>query len=151
MRLLLDENMSLRLARWLSRRGYAADHTKPLNLNSRTDPVVLAFAVAHGYDAIITKDHYARGEARLAALRAMRAGLRIIELRFRQNKRGSGSAEEQLRLILDHREEIERAIAPDSLVRQLVVNGATGTVTRVITIDEVAVALRRLEPRDAEG
>ena len=144
MRLLLDENMSLRLARWLSQRGYAADHTKPLNLNGRTDPVVLAFAVEHGYDAIITKDRYAKGEARLAALRAMRTGLRIIELRFRQNERGSGSAEEQLRLILDHREEIERVIAPDSLVRQLVVNGATGTVTRTVMVDEVVAELRRL-------
>ena len=145
MRLLLDENMSLRLARWLSRRGYAVDHTKPLNLNSRADPVVLAFAVAHGYDAIITKDRYAKSEARLASLRAMRDGLRIIVLRFRQNTRGSGSAEKQLQLILDHREEIERAIAPDSPVRQLVLNGATGTVTRTVTVDEVAAELSRLE------
>ena len=151
MRLLLDENMAPSLEPALRRRGLEADHLHGLELTSALDPVVLAFAVDRGYDAIITKDRYSQREDRLAALRAMNDGLRIIQLRFRQNAPAAGSTEAQLQLILDHLTVIEQAIAPDSDIRQLIINHDAGGVTRVITIDEAAVALRRLEPRDAEG
>ena len=146
MRLLLDENMAPSLPATLMRRGLSADHTETLNLNRTADPIVLAFAVAHGYDAVITKDRYRKGDARLAALRAMRDGLRIVQLRFRQDVPDADSAEAQLRLILDHEREIERAVAPDSPIRQLILNHAVGGVTRVVTADEVVTELRRLEP-----
>ena len=151
MRLLLDENMAPSLPAALIRHGLSADHTETLNLNRTADPIVLAFAVARGYDAVITKDRYRKGDARLAALRAMRDGLRIIQLRFRQDIPDADSAEAQLQLILDHQREIEQAIAPDSPIRQLILNHAVGGITRTLTADQVAATLRRLGPRAAEG
>ena len=151
MRLLLDENMAPSLPAALMRRGLSADHTETLNLNRTADPIVLAFAVAHGYDAVITKDRYRKGDARLAALRAMRDGLRIIQLRFRQDVPDADSAEAQLQLILNHLPIIEQAIAPDSPIRQLIINHAVGGITRTITADEVAATFRRLKSQAAEG
>ena len=151
MRLLLDENMATGVADELSARGHPTDHVELLGLKSEADSTILAFAVAQGYEAVVTKDRYSEGDARLAALQAMRDGLRIIQLRFRQDVRGSGSDDQQLELILDHEREIERAVALDSLIRQLVLNHAVGGVTRVVTADEVATELRRLEQRLADG
>ena len=145
MRLLLDENVAEQLSEWLRARGITADHTKPLDLNNRPDAVVLRFALAQGYDAIVTKDRYRKADARLAALRAMRDGLRIIQLRFRQEAPNAGSAEEQLRLILDHREQIEQALAPDSQIRRLILNAAINGISRITTAAEVEAELRRLE------
>ncbi len=149
MRLLLDENMATGVADELSARGHPTDHVELLGLKSEPDSTILAFAVAHGYEAVVTKDRYSESGARLAALRAMRDGLRIIQLRFRQDIRGSGSDDQQLQLILDHEREIERAVAPDSPIRQLILNHAVGGVTRTITADQVAATLRRLESRPA--
>ena len=145
MRLLLDENVAEQLSEWLRARGITADHTKPLDLNNRPDAVVLRFALAQGYDAIVTKDRYRKADARLAALRAMRDGLRIIQLRFRQEAPNAGSAEEQLRLILDHREQIEQALAPDSQIRRLILNAAINGISSITTAAEVEAELRRLE------
>ena len=151
MRLLLDENMATGLADELSARGHPTDHVQGWQLQGGADGVILALALAQGYDAVITKDRYRKGDARLAALRAMRDGLRIIQLRFRQDIPDADSAAAQLQLILDHEREIERAVAPDSPIRQLILNHAVGGVTRAITADQVAATLRRLEPRAAEG
>ena len=151
MRLLLDENMAPSLEAALRQRGIEVDHLHGLELTSALDPVVLAFAVARGYDAIITKDRYSQREDRLAALRAMNGGLRIIQLRFRQNAPAAGSTEAQLQLILDHLPIIEQAITPNSDIRLLIVNHDVGGITRTITSDEVAAALHRLEPRDTGG
>ena len=145
MRLLLDENVAEQLSEWLRARGITADHTKPLDLNNRPDAVVLRFALAQGYDAVVTKDRYRKADARLAALRAMRDGLRIIQLRFRQNAPRAGSADAQLRLILDHREQIELALAPDSQIRRLIINAAINGISRITTAAEVEAELRRLE------
>ena len=147
MRLLLDENLAPSLPALLRRRGIAADHTASVNLNRTPDPVILRFAIAQGYDAVVTKDRYRKADARLAALRAMRDGLRIIQLRFRQTAPRAGSAEEQLRLILDHREQIEQALAPDSQIRRLIINAAINGISRVTTAAEVEAELRRLEAR----
>lgn len=151
MRLLLDENMAPSLEAALRQRGIEVDHLHGLELTSALDPVVLAFAVARGYDAIITKDRYSQREDRLAAMRAMNGRLRIIQLRFRQNAPTAGSTEAQLQLILDHLPIIEQAIAPDSDVRLLIINHDVGGITRTITADEVAAAPHRLEPRDTGG
>ena len=145
MRLLLDENAAEQLSEWLRAHGITADHTKPLDLNNRPDAVVLRFAIAQGYDAVVTKDRYRKADARLAALRAMRDGLRIIQLRFRQEALNAGSADEQLRLILDHREQIEQALAPDSQIRRLIINAAISGISRATTAAEVEAELRRLE------
>ena len=145
MRLLLDENLAPSLPALLRHRGIAADHTASINLNRTPDPVILRFAVAQGYDAVVTKDRYRKADARLAALRAMRDGLRIIQLRFRQTAPRAGSAEEQLRLILDHREQIEQALAPDSQIRRLIINAAISGISRATTAAEVEAELRRIE------
>ena len=145
MRLLLDENVAEQLPERLRAHGITADHTKPLDLNNRPDAVVLRFAIAQGYDAVVTKDRYRKADARLAALRAMRDGLRIIQLRFRQEALNAGSADEQLRLILDHREQIEQALAPDSQIRRLIINAAISGISRATTAAEVEAELRRLE------
>ena len=147
MRLLLDENLAPSLPALLRRRGIAADHTASVNLNRTPDPVILRFAVARGYDAVVTKDRYRKAEERIAALRAMRDGLRIIQLRFRQNAPRAGSADEQLRLILDHREAIELALAPESQIRRLIINAAINGISRATTAAEVEAELRRLEAR----
>ena len=147
MRLLLDENAAEQLAERLRAHGINADHTKSLDLNNRPDAVVLRFAIAQSYDAVVTKDRYRKADARLAALRAMRDGLRIIQLRFRQDALGSGSADEQLRLILDHREAIEQALASDSQIRRLIINAAINGISRIATAAEVEAELRRLEAR----
>ena len=147
MRLLLDENLAPSLPALLRRRGIAADHTASVNLNRTPDPVILRFAVARGYDAVVTKDRYRKADARIAALRAMRDGLRIIQLRFRQNAPRAGSADEQLRLILDHREAIELALAPDSQIRRLIINATINGISRATTAAEVEAELRRLEAR----
>ena len=147
MRLLLDENLAPSLPALLRRRGIAADHTASVNLNRTPDPVVLRFAVAQGYDAVVTKDRYRKADARIAALRAMRDGLRIIELRFRQNAPRAGSADAQLRLLLDHREQIEQALAPESQIRRLIINAAINGISRITTAAEVEAELRRLEAR----
>ena len=151
MRLLLDENMATDLADELSPRGHPTDHVEPLGLKGESDSTILAFAVAQGYQAVVTKDRYSEGDARLAALRAMRDGLRIIQLRFRQDVQGSGSDDQQLQLILDHERDIEQAVAPDSPIRQLILNHAVGGITRTLTIDQVAATLHRLDPRSADA
>ena len=112
MRLLLDENTAELLEGELRALGHAADHVKSLQMKGERDQVLLRYAVSHGYDAVVTKDRYRKADDRLAALHAMRDGLRIIQLRFRQSAPHADSAEEQLRLILDHREQIEQALAP---------------------------------------
>ena len=67
MRLLLDENLAPSLPALLRRRGIAADHTAAVNLNRTPDPVILRFALAQGYDAVVTKDRYRKAEDRIAA------------------------------------------------------------------------------------
>lgn len=145
MRLLLDENIAEWLEGELRALGHAVDHVKSLQMQGELDQVLLAYAVSHGYDAVVTKDRYRKAEERIAALRAMRDGLRIIQLRFRQNAPRAGSAEEQLRLILDHREQIEQALAPDSQIRRLIINAAISGISRVTTAAEIKAELRRLE------
>ena len=145
MRLLLDENTAEWLEGELRALGHAADHVKSLRMKGELDQILLTYAVSHGYDAVVTKDRYRKAEERIAALRAMRDGLRIIQLRFRQNAPRAGSADEQLHLILDHREQIEQALAPDSQIRRVIINAAINGISRVTTAAEVEAELRRLE------
>ena len=145
MRLLLDENIAEWLEGELRALGHAVDHVKSLQMQGELDQVLLAYAVSHGYDAVVTKDRYRKAEERIAALRAMRDGLRIIQLRFRQDALDVGSADAQLRLILDHREQIEQALAPDSQIRRLIINAAINGISRATTAAEVEAELRRLE------
>ena len=145
MRLLLDENTAEWLEGELRALGHAADHVKTLQMKGELDQVLLRYAVSHGYQAVVTKDRYRKADDRLAALHAMRDGLRIIQLRFRQSAPRADSAEEQLRLILDHREQIEQALAPDSQIRRLIINAAINGISSIMTADEVEAELRRLE------
>ena len=76
----------------------------------------------------------------------MRAGLRIVELRFtgKPPRFDTGTTAEQLALLLRHRERIEQMIDPDSPLRKLVLNGSTGTITKELDINDVAAEISRL-------
>ena len=115
MRLLLDESTGRDLEFLLPPRGIEADHVETLELAGSGDPDLLALA-RREYDAIVTKDRYRKSEPREAALLGMRAGLRIIELRFTGSgpETAIGKTEEQLDLLLRHRARIEQMIDPDS-------------------------------------
>lgn len=106
------------------------------------DPNVFDTALRLGYHAIVTKDHYRQPEERLAALRAMLDGLRIFRLTFSATGPIRDADESQLQLILAHREELERAIEPDSSTRLLVLNGNISAVTREQTVGQVADELQ---------
>ena len=145
MLLLLDESVALRLESLLPQYGISASHVDALKLSGAGDPFLLALA-RREYDAIVTKDRYEKMDAREASLREMRAGLRIVELRFTRTAPGPGrgTRTEQLELILGNLERIEELIRPDSRLRKLVLNGSTGTVTRMMDVDDVAAEIARL-------
>ncbi len=137
MRLLLDENITPRLVHALRQFGDHAVHANNVDLNSTPDPTILAYAVANRYDAIITRDGYDEPTERRAAIDAMRKGLRIVELRFRSNARGSGRAPEQIQLILDNRPAIQRAVAASSTTRKIVLSGSTMGVVRTVELSDL--------------
>ena len=145
MRLLLDESTGRDLEILLPPHGIEADHVETLELAGTGDPALLALA-RREYDAIVSKDRYRKGEPRDAALLGMRAGLRIVELRFTGSglEASTGKTGEQLGLLLRHRERIEQMIDPDSALRKLVLNGSTGTITRELGISDVAAEISRL-------
>ena len=145
MRLLLDESTGRDLEFLLPPRGIEADHVETLELAGSGDPALLALA-RREYDAIVTKDRYRKSEPREAAFRGMRAGLRIVELRFTGSGPETviGKTEELLDLLLRHRERIEQMIDPASPLRKLVLNGSTGTITKELDINDVAAEISRL-------
>lgn len=144
MRLLVDESAAILLESGLAEAGEEAKHAKTLGLSGSSDLVIFEYALREKYDGIITKDRYSDPDAHLAAFRAMRDGLRIIELRFRSNAPGTGGEDAQVELVISQLDEIRRAIDPDSEVRHLVLNGRTRAVSRRLHVEDVATELRRL-------
>ena len=145
MRLLIDESAAEELEKQLRSRGIEARHVRSLDLIGAEDSIVLALARSE-YDAVVTKDRYRKGDPREAALLGMRAGLRIVELRFtgKAPSFAAGATAEQLDLLLRHRERIEQMIDPDSALRKLVLNGSTGTITKELDVNDVAAEIARL-------
>lgn len=141
MRLLIDESAAEELEYLLPSQGIEARHVRRLDLLGAADPDLLALA-RREYDAIVTRDRYRKNEPRDASLIEMRAGLRIVELRFR--RAGDGATMEQMSLLLKHRNRIEEMIRPDSRLRKLVLNWDTGTITSQIDEDHVAAQIARL-------
>ena len=141
MRLLIDESAAEELEDLLPAQGIEARHVRRLGLPGADDPALLALA-RREYDAIVTRDRYRKNEPRAASLLQMRAGLRIIELRFR--RAGDGATMEQLSLLLKHRSRIEEVIQPDSQLRKLVLNWDTGTITSQMDEERVAAEIARL-------
>lgn len=144
MRLLADENSSFALEQALAAAGEEAKHVKTLEMTGSPDPVLFAYALREGYDGIITKDRYSEPGAHLAAFQAMRDGLRIIELRFRDNAPGTGDDNDQVDLVISLLDEIERAIDPGSGIRHIVLNGRTRAVSRRLYVADVEAELERL-------
>ena len=144
MRLLVDESAAILLESGLAAAGGEAKHVKTLGLSGSPDLEIFGYALREKYDGIITKDRYSDPEAHLAAFRAMRDGLRIIELRFRGNAPGTGGEDAQVELVISQLEEIRRALDPDSKARHLVLNGRTRTVSRRLDAEDVATELERL-------
>lgn len=137
MRLLLDENVTPRLARALREFGDHAVHANDADLDATPDPTILGYAAANRYDAIITRDGYDGPSERRAAVDAMRRGLRIVELRFRSNERGSGRAQEQIQLVTANRAAIQRAVSAGSPTRKLVLSGTTMDVARTVELADI--------------
>ena len=145
MHLLLDENASRGLEQRLPEHGIVASHLHTLELDGIGDPAMLELARTE-YDAVVTKDRFEKDDPRDAALLGMRAGLRIVELRFTGKPPGSptGTTADQLALLLRHRERIEQMIEPGSPLRKLVLNGSRGTITKELDINDVAAEISRL-------
>ena len=140
MQLLLDENMGRKVEPGLRARGIDVDHVETLQLKGRDDPSIFRFALDHGYRAIITKDLYR--EVRVEALRAMRAGLCIVQLKFDRSGRFSDSAANQLQLILHHRGALERAASPASNICGLILHAGHRGLVGVQTAAAVEAELR---------
>ena len=145
MRLFVDESAARELETELRARGVDASHVESLQLAGSSDPVLFDYALANGYDAIVTRDRYSQPVEHLAAFKAMRAGLRIIELRFRGTAAGNASGVRQVDLIVSNLGEIERAIDPDSGIRHIVLNGRTRAVSRRLYVADVEAELGRLD------
>ena len=141
MPLLLDENMGRKVEPGLRARGIDVDHVDTLNMKGAGDPSIFQFAIDRGYDAIITKDLYR--EVRVEALRAMRAGLCIVQLKFDRSGRFRDSAANQLQLILHHRGALEPALSPASDTCGLIFHAGHRGLAGVRTTAAVETELRR--------
>ena len=144
MRLFVDESTARELESELRSRGVDVSHVESLQLAGSSDPVLFDYALAHGYDAIVMRDRYAQPVEHLAAFKAMREGLRIIELRFRGTALLNASRASQVDLVVSNLNEIEQAISPASDIRHLVLNGRTRAVSRRLYIADVEAELERL-------
>lgn len=129
--------------------GIRADHVDGLGMKAASDPDVFATALRLRCDAVVTKDRYRQEPDRLASLRAMLAGLRVVRLVFRTDSPNRASAKAELRLIRAHVDDLRQAFEPLSPERLLVLNASEDRVTRVQSLDEVAAELRTLEDRIA--
>ena len=145
MRLFVDESAARELESELRARGVEASHVETLQLAGSADPVLFDYALDNGYDAIVTRDRYSQPLEHLAAFRAMRDGLRIIELRFRGTALRNASRAGQVDLVVSNLDEIERAVDPDSDIRHLVLNGRTRAVSRRLHAADVEAELEQLE------
>lgn len=129
MRILLDENTAVGVEPALNSIGIDADHIGTLGLKAASDPSIFDFAVREGYDAIVTKDAYQ--DVRDAVVRAMRRRLRVIHLKFGRRGAWQDSTEAQVRLLVAHREFLERATAGGSDIREATIHAALGEVRDV--------------------
>ena len=129
--------------------GIRADHIEGLQMKGASDPNVFATALRSGCDAVVTKDRYRLPSDRLASLRAMREGLRIVRLVFQADGPARSSAEAELQLIQAHIDDLQEAFNPLAAERLLVLNANMDRVTRVQHLDEVEDELRTLEERIA--
>ena len=142
MHLLLDENISQRIAPELEAAGIDADYAHRLDLGGAADPLVFEIALERGFDAIVTQDRYRRLSDHVASLRAMRAGLRIVRLVFTESAGVGPSPSRQLRLILAHRGAIEAAVASDSPSRLLVLYEDPRRPIRIQRIEDIEAEWR---------
>ena len=142
MHLLLDENISSRIAPDLRSAGIATDYVRGADLAGASDSSVFAAALKRGCDAVVTQDRYRDLEDYVASLRAMRAGLRIFRLVFQVSHGVGASPARQLRLILSHRELLEAAVSAESTTRLLVIHEDPDRPIRVRRLDEIEAELR---------
>ena len=143
MLLLLDENTWPELEGLFAVHGIAALHVKSLGLEGRSDPEIFRFALANGYDAVVTKDAY-RKAIHIHALRAMRDGLRIFRARFTPKDPLNESPQLLADLVIDNWGELERALASDSAMRFVMLNARQHRITKTMRLDEVEAELERL-------
>ena len=140
---MLDENTSPRIEGMLGAHGIAALHVETLGLKGMSDPRLFGFALARGYDALVTKDRF-RHEVRVPAHRAMRDGLRIFRARFTPKDGTDETPDALADLIIDHWGELERALDSDSAVRLVMLNARQRRITKTVSLPEVLAELERL-------
>lgn len=143
MLLMLDENTAPRIEGLLEVHGIAALHVETLGLKGMADPSLFDYALAHGYDALITKDRFRRN-IRVPAHRAMRDGLRIFRARFTPKDGVDETPDALADLVIDNWGELERALASDSAMRFVMLNARQHRITKTMRLDEVEAELERL-------
>ena len=143
MLLLLDENIDSALEPLLTAEGLVAFHVESLGLKSAPDPAIFRFALANGYDGLVTKDAYDQG-TRVPALQAMRDGLRIFQVKITPKDPVKESLASVADLIFDHAAEFEAALASSSPLRHLTLNMRQHRITKMKTLPEVLAELERL-------
>lgn len=99
---LLDEAVSKRLSRALSRAGHTVQHVQRSRLSGESDPTILANA--ENFDCVITLDAYRQRQERIAALRAMLRGVRIVWIEA--GPPGEFGAAEHVEYVMRHLDEL---------------------------------------------
>ena len=145
MLLLLDENMDIGLELLLPSEGMTALHIQSLRLKSAPDPAIFRFALANGYEALVTEDAFRR-DMRVPSLAAMRDGLRIFRVRVTPKDDRERSSESVADLLFSHAAELEASLSPDSPIRRLMLNMRQNQITKTTSLAEIEAELERLSP-----
>lgn len=145
MLLLLDENMDVDLELLLPPQGMTALHIQSLRLKSAPDPLIFRYALANGYDALVTKDAFG-GETRAPSYRAMRDGLRIFRIRITPKDGSDETGEAVADLLFNHAAQLEAALSPDSPIRHVMLNMRQNQITKTTSLAEIEAELERLSP-----
>ena len=140
MRLLLDAMMDRDLTDALSRMGHEAGHVEVLLGIRKPDQEIFDFLEAENFDALITRDHFADGEDRMAALYAMAAGARVAQVNLRE---GLDTGPLQIAAVILHLSDIQALIRTDSFIRRIHV-GAEAGVQRSDTLYDILNEIHRL-------
>lgn len=142
MLLLLDENMGVGLEPLLTVEGMVSLHVESLGLKSAPDPEIFRFALANGYDALVTKDAFRR-DIRVHMLRALREGLRIFRVRYTPKDPSSEADEAVADLLFNHAAELDAALTPSSSLRHVILNMRQQRITKTMRLPEILAELER--------
>lgn len=131
---LLDEAVSKRLSRALSRAGHTVQRVQRSPLSGESDPLILTSA--EGFDCVITLDAYRQRRDRNAALRAMLRGVRIVWIEA--GPPGRFGAAEHVEYVMRHLDELAALIEdPDGpALIEIIENGSRLRLTARSELDD---------------